>query len=902
MQPARVTDSTRPDPDQLLAALQRDEARARRGRLRIFFGASAGVGKTYSMLEAARAARAAGADVVVGYVEPHGRAETERLLEGLEQIPPLPVSYRGVTRREFDLDAALRRRASITLVDELAHSNLLDGRPAPRHAKRWQDVQEMLEAGLDVWATLNVQHVESLNDIVAGITGVRQQETVPDHVIEEAAEIELIDLPPEDLLERLKAGKVYVPEQAGAALERYFRKPNLIALRELALRHTADRVDAAAREYASREPTSRPWLARERFLVGIGPDDQAEELVRFGKRFADALDAEWFVVSVETPAMLRLKSELRDQRVAVLRLAESLGAETVTLDGTTAASALLQYARTRNVTRIVVGAPTRRGIRALLRPSTAAQLLKHASGMDVSVIARREARASVSAPSTHRLDPPAVHWDRFGWAALVSVVCVAVAWVMDPLLSEANLVMLFLLGAAVSGLRYGRGPSVLTAVLNILCFNFLFVEPRFTFEVANVEYVVTFVVMLIVALTIASLMASVRQQTRVAGARERRTALLYGMSRELAGTRGADRMARVAVKHVCETFQSRVAVLLPDADGALRSLHADAGEATLEDPDLSIAQWAFDHGRPAGLGTDALPGAPAIYLPLRGSERILGVLAVLPSNNRRVLLPEQRHLLDTFAGQIALAIERALLATEAETARVAAETESLRNTLLSSISHDLRTPLSVITGASTALADPQLSLSPEARAELARSIAARAKDMSELVSNVLDLVRFQSGRVVLHREWQSLEDLLGAALRNVEARMGDRHVEIALLADLPAVYVDARLVSQVLVNLLENVAKHTPEGTRARVAARTEGDVVRLTVDDDGRGLPPGDPDALFAKFQRGRHESEVPGAGLGLAICRAIVEAHGGRISASQRPGGGARFEITLPTGEPSP
>jgi two-component system sensor histidine kinase KdpD len=902
MQPARVTDSTRPDPDQLLAEVQRDEARAKRGRLRIFFGASAGVGKTYSMLEAARAARAAGADLVVGYVEPHGRAETERLLEGLEQIPPLPVTYRGMTRCEFDLDAALRRRAGITLVDELAHSNLLDGRPAPRHAKRWQDVEEMLEAGLDVWATLNVQHVESLNDVVAGITGVRQQETVPDRVIEEAAEIELIDLPPEDLLERLKAGKVYVPEQAGAALERYFRKPNLIALRELALRHTADRVDAAAREYTAREPTSRPWLARERFLVGIGQDDQAEELVRFGKRFADALDAEWFVVSVETPSMLRLKSELRDQRVAVLRLAESLGAETVTLDGTTAASALLQYARTRNVTRIVVGAPTRRGVRALLRPSTAARLLRHASGIDVSVIARREAPASASARSTHRLDPPAVHWDRFGWATLVSVVCVAVAWVMDPLLSEANLVMLFLLGAAVSGLRYGRGPSVLTAVLNILCFNFLFIEPRFTFEVANVEYVVTFVVMLIVALTIASLMASVRQQTRVAGARERRTALLYGMSRELAGTRGADRMARVAVKHVGETFQSRVAVLLPDADGALRSLHPDAGEAALDDPDFSIAQWVFDHGRPAGLGTDALPGAPAIYLPLRGSERVLGVLTVLPDNNRRVLLPEQRHLLDTFAGQIALAIERALLATRAETARVAAETESLRNTLLSSISHDLRTPLSVITGASTALADPQLALSPDARAELARSIAARAKDMSELVSNVLDLVRFQSGRVALRREWQSLEDLLGAALRNVEARLGNRQVEIALPADLPAVYVDARLVSQVLVNLLENVAKHTPAGTHARVAARTEGDVVHLAVEDDGPGLPPGDPEMLFAKFQRGRHESEVPGAGLGLAICRAIVEAHGGRVSASQRPGGGARFEVTLPARGPSP
>ena len=381
---------TRPDPDQLLADVQRDEARAKRGRLRIFFGASAGVGKTFSMLEAARTARAAGTDIVVGYIEPHGRPETERLLEGLEQLPTVAVRYRGVTRREFDLDATLRRRAAITLVDELAHTNLIEGIPAPRHAKRWQDIEEMLEAGLDVWTTLNVQHVESLNDVIASITGVRQQETVPDRVLEDASEIELIDLPPEELLERLRTGKVYFPEHVGAALDRFFRKPNLLALRELALRQTADRVDAAARAYAGPDRGSRPWLARERFLIGVGPDDQGEELVRFGKRFADALDAEWIVVAVETPPLLRLGEAERNRRIEVLRLAESLGAEAVTLDGPTAASVLLQYARTRNVTRIVVGEPKQRGLRALWRRSTVQGLLAHAHGIDVSVIARRE--------------------------------------------------------------------------------------------------------------------------------------------------------------------------------------------------------------------------------------------------------------------------------------------------------------------------------------------------------------------------------------------------------------------------------------------------------------------------------------------------------------------------------
>ena len=895
-----MIDDKRPDPDRLLAEVKRDEARAMRGRLRIFFGASAGVGKTYSMLEAARAAHAAGTDVVVGYVELHGRPETERLLEGLEQLPTLPVNYRGMTRREFDLDAALRRRAAITLVDELAHSNLLDGDPPPRHPKRWQDIEEMLEAGLDVWTTLNVQHVESLNDVIAAITGTRQQETVPDRILDDASEIELIDLPPDDLLERLKAGKVYVPEQVGVALERFFRKPNLLALRELALRRTADRVDAAAREYSGREPASRPWLARERFLIGVGPDDQGEELVRFGKRFADALDAEWIVVAVETPQMIRLGEAARDQRIAVLRLAESLGAEAVTLDGPTAGSALLQYARTRNVTRIVVGEPKRRGLRTLWWRSTVDELLSRVSGVDVSVIAQREKPAATTSPRPARLEPAEVHWERYGWATAIAGACTCLALLVDPVLSDTNLVMVYLLGAAIAGLRLGRGPATVTAVLNIACFNFFFVPPRLTFAVTDAEYLVTFTVMLVVALTIATLMANVRLQTRVAGARERRTAQLYAMSRELAGTRGAENMVKASVRHVGETFASQVAVLLPDEDGRLRAAPA-AGEGAFTAPDLPVGQWVYDHGRPAGLGTDALPGAPAIYLPLSGSERTLGVLAVLPSNKRRVLLPEQRHLLETFAGQIALALERAQLAEAAEAARVSVETESLRNTLLASISHDLRTPLAVITGASTALADPGLAFDSSARASLARSIAARANDMSELISNVLDLMRFESGHVPLRRQWETLDDLVGLALSRVEPKLGSRRVTVELPIDLPGVYVDAVLFTQVLVNLLENAAKHTPDATNIHIRGTAMGDQVTLAVEDDGPGLPVGDPELLFAKFQRGRSEGDVPGAGLGLAICRAIIQAHGGRITAAVREGGGARFIVSLPIpGEP--
>src|SRR5580658_7164489 len=433
-----MAETERRDPDQLLADVQREEARARRGRLRIFFGASAGVGKTYSMLEAAHAARVGGADIVVGYVEPHGRSETERLLDGLEQLPFLQVRYRGIVRREFDLDAALKRAPAIVLVDELAHSNLAEGEPLPRHAKRWQDVEELLDAGISVWTTLNVQHLESLNDVVAGITGIRQQETLPDRIFDEADEVEIIDLPPDDLLARLREGKVYVASQVSKAAEGFFRKPNLLALRELALRRTADRVDAAALEFASQAPSSRPWLARDRFLIAVTPDGQAEQLVRIGKRFADALDAEWMVVSVETPQLLKLSESERNQRIDVLRLAESLGAETVTIDCASAAEALLEYARLRNVTRIVIGEAKRTGWRSWLRRSTTTELVRRGRGFDISVIARRESQAQRRRPVPDS-DPREIHWDRYWAALLICAACTGLAAVMYPYFALTNL-------------------------------------------------------------------------------------------------------------------------------------------------------------------------------------------------------------------------------------------------------------------------------------------------------------------------------------------------------------------------------------------------------------------------------------------------------------------------------
>jgi two-component system sensor histidine kinase KdpD len=895
-------DEVRPDPDQLLARVEAEEARAKRGRLRIFFGASAGVGKTYAMLEAARSLRSGGTDVVVGYVEPHGRVETERLLEGLERLPTLAVSYREILRHEFDLDAALLRRPSILLVDELAHSNLVGGQPAPRHPKRWQDVEELLDAGISVWTTVNVQHLESLNDLVAQITGVRQKETLPDRFFNEADDIELIDLPPDDLLARLRSGKVYIPDEAATAVERFFRTPNLMALRELALRRVADRVEAAAR--ALPVDRTRARLASDRIMVAVGPDQQAEQLVRAGKRLADALDSEWTVVYVETPALLRLSEAQRNRRIDVLRLAESLGAETVTLDGPTAAATLLEYAQTRNATRVIVGAPKRRGWRAWLRPSTSTQLLRHARGFDLTAIALPEQAESQRAPRSRATvaDSSPIRWPRYGWALVTTLLCSAVAFGLYPRFELANLVMVYLLGVTVAGLRFGRGPAVMTAILNVAAFDFFFVPPRFSFAVSDVQYLLTFSVMLTIALVIANLVASVRQQTRVAGARERRTALLYAMSRELAATRGISGMARVAVRHLAEVFQIKAVVLLPDAEGKLHYPRDRPLENSFRSADLAVAQWVADHSRQAGLGTDTLPAATGLYLALGDERQRLGVLAVLPSNPRRVLLPEQRHLLETFASQIGLALERARLAEVAEAAGLAAERESLRNTLLASISHDLRTPLAVMAGAGSTLAEHGAKLDEATRFSLAHSIETKAREMSELVSNVLDLMRFESGQVVLRRDWETLDDLVGTALQRLEVRLAGHAVELRMAPELPPVYVDATLIVQLFANLLDNAAKYTPAGTRVSVSAVADGAFVRVVVEDDGPGLPPGEPARLFDKFQRGNGEGTVVGVGLGLAICQAIVRAHGGEIEAQRRAGRGARFEFTLPSSEAAP
>ncbi|HLX81584.1 MAG TPA: sensor histidine kinase KdpD [Burkholderiales bacterium] len=901
----------RPDPDALLARVQREDTKARRGKLKVFFGASAGVGKTYKMLEEARKLNARGVDVAVGYVEPHGRAETETLLDGLEQLPFLWTEYRGARVREFDLDTALKRKPQVLLVDELAHSNPSEGEPRPRHAKRWQDIDELLEAGIDVCTTVNVQHIESLNDVVAGITGVRMQETVPDHVFEAADEVELIDIPPDELIERLRAGKVYVPEQARRAIDSFFRKGNLIALRELALRTTADRVDAAMREYKDGHAIRATWAAGERLLVAVGPYEDAERLVRAGKRMASALRAEWIVVYVETPELLRMPDAERDRRIALLRLAESLGAEPVTLGGSSVGEELANYARTRNVTRLLIGRPRRSLWRRLFRPSTYGELLALTEGIDILVVGGADETAALRSPFLARSRAylqaaPApgsakARWPGYAWSAAAILACTLLGMAMTPAFELVNLAMVYLLAVVLVAFRFGRGPAVLASVLGVASFDFFFVPPQLSFAVSDIQYLFTFAIMLAVALIISNLAASVRLQANVAGHRERRTALLYAMTRELAATRGGQSMARVAVRHVSEVFDSQVVVLLPDVSGRVRHPRGESIAGSLHGADLGIAQWVQDHGEPAGLGTNTLPGSESLYLPLSGSQLVLGVLGVLPANPRRVLLPEQFHLLETFAAQIALALERARLAEHAQQASIDAETEGLRNALLASISHDLRTPLAVISGASSSLAERGERLSAAERAALARSIFEQSQQMGQLIANVLEMTRLEAGIIALNRDWHALGEIAGAVLRRLRQPLAAHPVVLALPGDLPLARADATLIEQVLANLLENAAKYTPAGTAITLRAeRSEGGLL-ISVEDAGPGLPAGNPEKLFAKFQRGAAEGAIGGAGLGLAICRAIVRLHGGKIWAERPAGGGAAFRFTLPL-EPAP
>jgi two-component system sensor histidine kinase KdpD len=901
----------RPDPDQLLARLKSEEAQQARGRLKVFLGYAAGVGKTYAMLEAAHQRRIEGVDVVIGYIETHRRAETEALVANLEIIPRRRIDYRGITLEEMDVDALLARHPQLALVDELAHSNAAGS----RHPKRHQDIEELLAAGIDVYSTLNIQHLESLNDVVSQITNVVVRETIPDRVLDEVTEIELIDLPPDELLNRLHDGKVYIPEQAARAIEEFFRKGNLTALRELTMRRAAARVDDQMRSYMRTRSIPGPWAAGERLLVCVTAHPISERLVRAARRLADELNAPWTVFHVELPHDVRMSTVQREQLANTMRLAEELGAKTVKRPGQSPTETILEYARRHNITKIVIGKPLRPRWMEWVRGSVVDQLTRDGGPIDVYVISGDPGEPK---QSLARDWVPHRPWRRYAGSIALVALTTLIGEFFRPFISPVNLVMLYLPAVVVVAVYLGRGPAMLASLLSVLAFDYFFVPPRLTFAVSDTEYLLTFLGLFIVGVVISGLAVRSREQAEAARTHETETSSLYAFSRDLAAAITLDEIVSIIVMHLGENFSRQIVVLLPENGKlelsgytpetphnenerrAFSSAFMHAVDSTLplqlDESERAVAVWAYEHGKSAGRDTDTLPAAKVRYLPLKTSRGVVGVLGVQPHDTTKHLTTEQRLLMESFANQAALAIERVRLADEAQQARLQIETEQLRNSLLSSVSHDLRTPLAAITGAASSLMDDEAELEPATRHEMAQAIYEEANRLNRLLRNLLDMTRLESGALQVNRESQPLEEVIGAALSRLEEALADRVVNIQLPDDLPFVPIDSVLIEQVFINLLENALKYTPPDRPIDLSASTDGTVVILAVADHGPGLPVGDEQRIFEKFYRARAAQNGSGVGLGLTICRGIIEAHGGRIWAENRSGGGAVFRFTLP------
>ncbi|MCC6528340.1 MAG: sensor histidine kinase KdpD [Polyangiaceae bacterium] len=887
--------ASRPDPDLLLRRLHAEEERLRRGNLKVFFGCAPGVGKTYAMLENARRLRANGVDVVIGCVETHGRAETAALCEGLEHMPMRVVLYRGAKLLELDLEGVLARKPRVLLLDELAHTNA----PGTRHKKRWQDVLDLLDAGIEVHTTLNVQHIESLNDVVAQVTSVRVRETVPDRMLDRADEIELVDLPPEALLARLQEGKVYLPTEATRAAQSFFKRGNLLALRELALRRTADRVDADMQAYREAHAIDATWPAGERILVCVGPSPSSARLVRAARRMAAGLRAPWVAASVDAMGVAPMTRADRERLDANLSLAESLGGEVVRLAGKSVSEALFDYARRHNVTRLIVGKPTHAPLRDRLRGSLLDDLVRHSGEIDVHVISG-DAGPRARAPE-RTAARRAVPWRALASATGLVAAATAFGHVGRDFWSPVDIVMIYLLVITVVAVGLGRGASLLAAALSVGCYDFFFVPPFYTFAVSDARHILTFVVMFVVSVVIGTLTLRVRRQEGAARTREERTAGLYALTRDLATAADDASVARVIARHAATAFNTATVVLeaAPRPGDPLHVL-AERGSVPLESPEQAVARWVLEHGRPAGSGTDTLPGARLRCLPLGTGAEPLGVLGLAAPDAQAAPAPE-RDFVEAFLRQASLALERAHLADEAKAAALQARTEQLRSSLLSAVSHDLRTPLAVITGAATALRDDAAAIRSAERVELVDTICVEAHRLERLVGNILDMTRLESGTLQVKREWVPVDELVGAALTRLEAELQNRPVTTDLPDELPMLSVDPVLFEQLLVNVLDNAARYTPAASSIDLRARTENGAVVLEVADRGPGLPPGAENKIFEKFVRGPGNTER-GAGLGLAICRAIAESHGGRIEAENREGGGATFRIRMPEIELGP
>jgi two-component system sensor histidine kinase KdpD len=880
----------RPSPEALLEKAQAES----RGRLKIFLGAAPGVGKTYEMLVSGRAKLTDGVDVVIGVVETHGRKETEALLAGFEIIPRTKVTYRGHWLEEMDLDAILARKPDLVLVDELAHTNA----EGSRHPKRYLDVKELLDCGIDVYSTVNIQHVESLNDVVSQITRVRVRETVPDSIIDMADDVEIIDITPDDLIKRLHDGKVYMPKTAERALTNYFTPGNLTALRELALRRTAQRVDDQLLKHMQAHAISGPWAAGERVLVSIDQHPRSTALVRYAARMASRLRAPWSAVYVETGSSVGLSEAERDAVAATLRLAEQLGGEALTLPGSSILEELVRFAAVNNVTHIVIGAPKKQTWREVLTRTLADELIRRAGDISVHVISGRE----TDAPTTKGVKTASAAQPFDLWAYILATGYVAVALgfsaILDQVLDVRNLALVFLMAVLAAAVLQGLRPALYSCLLGALAFNFFFLPPRYTLTISDPESVVAFFFFLGVAVVASNLTATVQRQAAAARQRARTTEDLYLFSKKLASTGTLDDVLWATAFQIASMLKVRVVLLLPE-EGAIAVKAGYPPDDTLDEADIAAARWAWEHNHAAGRGADTLPGAKRLYVPLRTGRTAVGVVG-LDSDRRDgpLLTPEQQRLLDALADQAALAIERVQLVADVDRAKLAAEADRLRSALLTSISHDLKTPLAAILGAAGTLRDYHESMSPTDRLELASTIVDESERLNRFIANLLDMTRIESGAMEPNFSLHFPGDVIGSALRRASKILRDHRVEMKIPEDLPMVRVDPVLLEQVFFNLLDNAARYAPAASAIRIEGWTDGASIVMQVSDEGPGIPAADLVRVFDTFYRVRKGDQVrAGTGLGLSICRGFVEAMGGTIVASNRADrSGAVFTIRLP------
>jgi two-component system sensor histidine kinase KdpD len=873
----------------MLKLAQAEEVTAELGKLKVFLGYAAGVGKTYAMLEAARKRKIDGRDVVVGYVESHGRAETDSLLDGLEIVPRKEINYQGVKLPEMDIDAILVRHPQIVLVDELAHSNA----PGSRHEKRWLDVEEILEAGIDVYTTVNIQHFASLNDVVAQITGIIVRETVPDRLLDLAFEIKLIDIPPEDLLQRLHEGKIYIADQAAKAIEKFFRPGNLMALRELSLRRTAARVDDQMRAYMETQSIAGPWPTAERLLVCVSGSPYSEKLIRATCRLAEELKGQWFTVYIETPTDSQHVRENREHIWRDLRLAESLGGQVASVTATDITDAVMEYATRHNITKIVMGKPTRRRWRKILQTPVVDRIIRRSGAIDVVIVSFEPDKSAGTATVHNRRRTP---FELRGYAASLALVLAATVLceLLRPFLAPTNMVMFYLLAVVVASVRLSRKAAMATSFLGVLAFDFFFIPPRMTFAVADTQYLMTFIGLFVVGVVISTLVARSKERAEVMRTREVQTASLYYLSRDLAASADTGAVLKAVLRNVEEALSAQVVILLPE--GERLDIMASSEGLVLDIKEQAVADWAFRNNHPAGRATDTLVSAALIYLPLQTPASVLGVMGVKLENEHAYHAQDNRRLLDAFATQAAMAMERIQFSRQAEQTQILQARENLERALLNSISHDLRSPLSTVTGVLASLKEEGGHLDDMARRELLDTACSEAERLNRFVGNLLDMTRIEAGAVKLNLEPCDVQELVGCALGVLETRSDTRKVSFKMLPDMPLIPIDLVLMIQVLVNLLENSLKYSPSDSPIEIIATTDAPWLLLEVADSGPGVPEHDLKRVFDKFYRIPVPEGAGGTGLGLSICKGIVEAHGGRISAENRTGGGLSIVIRLP------